>query len=148
MITRTIKYGVCSSHCHAKPNYAILVIFYSHTLPSVNQNAYKKQTLRHINLLTMFPIFKVLVKFCILLTFQTNLTPYFSKFQWEFPQGFAKYFMSLRSRFFKVSPVRVWHTMYFWKWCMCEEVTKWNVSNIKLNISDCFIDISASIPTE
>ena len=83
------------------------LLYYTQTLPSVNQKAYKKQTLRHINLLTMFPIFKALVKFCILLTFQTNLTPYFSKFQREYPQGFAKHFISLRSRFFKVSPVRV-----------------------------------------
>lgn len=57
------------------------LLYYTHTLPSVNQKAYKIQTLRHINLLTMFPIFKAIVKFCILLTFQTNLTPYFSKSQ-------------------------------------------------------------------
>ena len=57
------------------------LLYYTHTLPSVNQKAYKKQTLRHISLLTMLPIFKALVKFCILLTFQTNLTPHFSKFQ-------------------------------------------------------------------
>ena len=56
-------------------------LYYTHTLPSVNQKAYKKQTLRHINLLTMISIFKALVKFCILLTFQTNLTPYLSKSQ-------------------------------------------------------------------